>query len=930
MFGHHSKTYYKYLASYGALLLTAIIALVFVSQVFFIRQLRTNLEDNHRALVQQSVQEMDSDLQQIYDIEYQISTANQNFFSYYLEAPSPVRDLRLVNEFKNLLAPSTLISEIALADADAKMVYTSTAVYSAALFFDRIFSFPEGEPVASSLADSSRRIIRTAQRSGSAERYLAFINTPSVFSRLQNSVLIFFVQERHFLSFLSPESAPSQQGAILDSSGQVVVSTMALDAPLTDGISTIRLHGTNYLIYREPSSVLNWTYYFFLPASETLAPLYRAQAMLALFLLVVLAAGTLVIHYAMKVNYRPIQELTESLGRSDADDLESLKDAIASLAEQNNHMRSQLMTSPDGQALKDSLLFSLHDMTQAVEDGATRPVYYESRVIHLKLDEDTLHLIDNEYDIMADNADPYVIEKSKKELGQMEAILGADQTIDSLVNDILDHYENYRENILTGKAMIVAYSRPIAMKIYKRILALRPAWTEKIAVVMTQGNNDPEEWREIIGNKAHKDDMARKFKDNNSPLKIAIVVDMWLTGFDVPSLATMYVYKPMAGHNLMQAIARVNRVFKDKEGGLVVDYVGIAAALKQAMNDYTARDKKNYGDTDVSKAAYPKFLEKLSICRDLFHGFSYEKFMTGNDLDRAKLISGGVNFILGKSVAEYELPDNEKTQNVFIKEALLLKQALSLCSSLVDDPTRMEAAFFESVRTMTVRLVSGGSGKKFTLPEVNERINELLKHSIKSEGVINLFSDVQTSFSLFDPKFLEEVANMKEKNLAVELLKKLIAEQVSVYRRTNIVKSKRFSEIIQSAMNRYLNGMLTNEEVIQELLKLAKDIAAAAAEGEKLGLTADELAFYDALTKPQAIKDFYQHDELIAITKELTDMLRKNRTIDWQKKESARAGMRRLVKRLLKKYKYPPEGMDDAVQTVMSQCEMWADNVMTV
>ena len=323
---------------------------------------------------------------------------------------------------------------------------------------------------------------------------------------------------------------------------------------------------------------------------------------------------------------------------------------------------------------------------------------------------------------------------------------------------------------------------------------------------------------------------------------------------------------------------------------------------------------------------YPKFLEKLSICRDLFHGFSYEKFMTGSDLDRAKLISGGVNFILGKSVAEYELPDNEKTQNVFIKEALLLKQALSLCSSLVDEQTRMEAAFFESVRTMTVRLVSGGTGKKFTLPEVNERINELLKHSIKSEGVINLFSDVQTEFSLFDPKFLEEVANMKEKNLAVELLKKLISEQVSVYRRTNIVKSEKFSEIIQSAMNRYLNGMLTNEEVIQELLKLAKDIAAAAAEGEKLGLTADELAFYDALTKPQAIKDFYQHDELIAITKELTDMLRKNRTIDWQKKESARAGMRRLVKRLLKKHKYPPEGMDDAVQTVMSQCEMWVDN----
>ena len=568
----------------------------------------------------------------------------------------------------------------------------------------------------------------------------------------------------------------------------------------------------------------------------------------------------------------------------------------------------------------------IYDMTQAVEDGATRPVYYESRVIHLKLDEKTLHLIDDEYDLMAENADPYVIEKSKKELGQMEAILGADQTIRSLVDDILDHYENY----LTGKAMIVAYSRPIAMKIYKRILELRPAWTEKVAVVMTQGNNDPEEWREVIGNKAHKEDMARKFKDNDSPLKIAIVVDMWLTGFDVPSLATMYVYKPMAGHNLMQAIARVNRVFKDKEGGLVVDYVGIAAALKQAMNDYTARDKKNYGDTDVSKAAYPKFLEKLSVCRDLFYGYNYDKFMTGTDLDKAKAITGGVNYILGKSVAEQDLPDKEKTQNIYIKEALLLKQALSLCGSLVDEKTRFEAAFFESVRTMIVRLLSGGTGKKFTLPEVNERINELLKHSIKSEGVINLFSDVKAEFSLFDPKFLEEIANMKEKNLAVELLKKLIAEQVSVYRRTNIVKSEKFSELIQGAMNRYLNGMLTNEEVIQELLKLAKEIADANAEGEKLGLTADELAFYDALTKPQAIKDFYEHDELIAITKELTDLLRKNRTIDWQKKESARAGMRRLVKRLLKKHKYPPEGMDDAVQTVMSQCEMWTDNVMTV
>lgn len=562
----------------------------------------------------------------------------------------------------------------------------------------------------------------------------------------------------------------------------------------------------------------------------------------------------------------------------------------------------------------------IYDMTQAVEDGATRPVYYESRVIKLNLDEATLKMIDAEYDIMAENADNEVIEKSKRELGQMEAVLGNDNTINSLVCDILDHYENNRENLLTGKAMIVAYSRPIAMKIYKRILELRPAWTEKVAVVMTSGNNDPEEWREIIGNKHHKNELAKKFKDNNSPLKIAIVVDMWLTGFDVPSLATMYVYKPMSGHNLMQAIARVNRVFRDKEGGLVVDYVGIATALKQAMNDYTSRDKKNYGDTDVAKVAYPKFLEKLSVCRDKFHGYDYYKFQNGTDLERAKTISGAVNFIMGREKVD--------EKDSFVKEALMLHQALSLCSSLVDEDSRFEAAFFESVRVLVLRLTNAGVGKKISLPEMNARINELLKQSIKSDGVINLFSDIKEEFSLFDPKFLQEVANMKEKNLAVELLKKLIAEQVSVYRRTNVVKSEKFSEIMQRSINAYLNGMLTNEEVIEEMLKLAKQIAAAQKEGDKLGLTADELAFYDALTKPQAIKDFYENDELIAITKELADTLRKNKTIDWQKRESARAKMRMLIKKLLKKHKYPPEGMEDAVQTVMTQCELWTDNVM--
>ena len=566
----------------------------------------------------------------------------------------------------------------------------------------------------------------------------------------------------------------------------------------------------------------------------------------------------------------------------------------------------------------------IYDMTQAVEDGATRPVYYESRVVKLQLDSATLQLIDKEYEIMSLNADADVVEKSKRQLANLEEVLGNENTINSLVDDILNHYENNRENLLTGKAMIVAYSRPIAMKIYHRILELRPEWgeknNEKIAVVMTSDNNDPEEWRSIIGNKSYKNELAKKFKNNDDPLKIAIVVDMWLTGFDVPSLATMYVYKPMSGYNLMQAIARVNRVFRDKEGGLIVDYVGIATALKQAMNDYTVRDRKNYGNMDISKMSYPKFIEKLEVCRDLLHGYDYSKFMTGSDLDRAKTISGAVNFLIA--------PSMQDKKDLYIKEALLLHQALSLCSSIAKDNERIEAAFFEAVRVLIGRLTNTGVGKKISLPEMNARINELLKQSIKSEGVINLFSDIKEEFSLFDPKFLDEIAKMKEKNLAVEILKKLLAEQISVYRRTNAVKSEKFSEMMQMAINRYINGLITNAEVIEELLKMAKQIA----EGEQPipGLSKEETAFYDALTKPQAVKDFYQNEELVAMTKELTDTLRLNKTVDWQKKESARAKMRKIIKRLLKKYNYPPEGQDDALQTVMTQCELWTDNVMEV
>lgn len=564
----------------------------------------------------------------------------------------------------------------------------------------------------------------------------------------------------------------------------------------------------------------------------------------------------------------------------------------------------------------------IYDMTQAVEDGATRPVYYESRVIKLHLDKETLARIDETYDALEQQSDPETIEKSKRMLGQMESVLGADSTIQSLCEDIVEHYEKYRAGLLTGKAMIVAYSRPIAMKIYRKILQLRPTWQEKVGVVMTSGNNDPEDWKEIIGTKAHKEELARKFKDNSDPMKIAIVVDMWLTGFDVPSLATMYIYKPMHGYNLMQAIARVNRVFQDKEGGLIVDYVGIASALKAAMKEYTKRDQSNYGDMDIAKVAYPKFQEKLQVCKDLLHGFDFSGFAGGTPLEMARLVTGGADFVLDAR--------QPKRKDLFLKEALLLRQAHSLCASMTTDQEMHEAAYMEAVRSTIVKITYGGTGgKTLSLKEINAQINELLKASIQSQGVISLFDSktADENISLFDPAVLEEISRMKEKNIAVEILKKLMAEQVSIYKRTNVVQSQKFSEKIARLMNAYYNGLITNEEVIRELLETAQEIAAQYGSGQKLGLTQEELAFYDALTKPENIKDFYQNNELIDLTRELTEMLRKNRTIDWQKKTTARAAMRKMVKHLLKKYKYPPEDYDTAINTVISQCEMWADNM---
>lgn len=562
----------------------------------------------------------------------------------------------------------------------------------------------------------------------------------------------------------------------------------------------------------------------------------------------------------------------------------------------------------------------VYDMTQSVEDESTKPVYYESRVVALKLDEGTLAQLDATYAEFAAQADEVSVEKAKRDTGGLDAIFGAPETVDALCRDIVEHYENNRADVLAGKALIVAYSRPMAMKIYYKLLELRPEWEDMLGVVMTMSNQDPEEWFEVCGGKTHKKEMERRFKDDSDSLKIAIVVDMWLTGFDVPSLSTMYVFKPMKGYNLMQAIARVNRVCKGKEGGLVVDYIGIARALKQAMKDYTNRDQSNYGNMDVAATAYPKFLEKLDVCRDLLYGFDYrEDIFSGSRGRLADAIVDGTDWLL----APERLDDMED----FLKQCQLMNQALSLCKSLVAEEDQHEAAYLSVLRVQVLRLTGrkGAAGGGMTYAEFNKRVTAILEQTVHAEGVLDLFDEKAVEISLFDESFLAEVAAMKEKNVAFEALKRLIKERVRAYQCTSVVKARKFSELLQGTLNAYLNGMLSNAEVIEELVKMAKEMMADRDEATKLGLSDEEMAFYDAITKPQAVKDFYNNDQLVAISRELTDAMRSNATIDWQKKESARAGMRRAIKRLLHKYKYPPEGVADAMETVMAQCELWAD-----
>ena len=433
----------------------------------------------------------------------------------------------------------------------------------------------------------------------------------------------------------------------------------------------------------------------------------------------------------------------------------------------------------------------VYDMTQAVEDGATVPVYYESRTVALKLDENVLKDLDQLFEVASFELGEESLEKSKRTFGSLDAVLGTPDTIRSLCSDIIQHYEKNRASLLTGKAMIVAYSRQIAIKMYREILQQRPEWKEKISVVMTGSNKDPEDWKAIVGTDQTRSETAATFKDDNSPLKIVIVVDMWLTGFDLPSLSTMYIFKPMKDHNLMQTIARVNRIYKHKEGGLIVDYIGIGNALRSAMADYTSRDRDKYGDMDVGSTAYPEFQNYLSVLRDLLHGHypTPERLAQMSNKETTDMLLSSADWLME--------PERHDQCEDYVHIALCMDKAMSLCKSLVTKEEQYQAAYFFAVRSIIVKRTNANPNPaSISLEELNRRIESILSDTVHSEGVVNLLTKKDIEISLFDEAFLEEVRRFKHKNLAVDMLTRLLEGQVKSYQKKSVVKAEITSALL--------------------------------------------------------------------------------------------------------------------------------------
>lgn len=560
----------------------------------------------------------------------------------------------------------------------------------------------------------------------------------------------------------------------------------------------------------------------------------------------------------------------------------------------------------------------IYDMTRAVEDETTVKIFYESRIAKIDLPEAEKPRIDEGFEEITETQEEYEKEKQKSKWSSLEALAGSEKRLKLVAKDIVEHYEKRQETIV-GKAMIVAMSRRIAVNLYNEIVKLRPEWHSdneddgEIKVVMTGSASDPADWQKHIGTNRKRRNLAKRMKDPVDKLKIVIVRDMWLTGFDVPSMHTMYVDKPMKGHNLMQAIARVNRVFKDKPGGLIVDYIGIADNLKYALKEYSPNDRKNAG-IDTSEAVH-LLLERYELIRDMLYGLDYSGYMSDNPKERINAIVKVVDYVL-------ELRENGK--NEFVNYVTEMVKAFALCST-TDEAQKLnvEIGFFKAVKAGIIKMIPEGRVRK---PKgvVNYRIAQLVSRSIMTEEVVDILEAVglgKPNIAILSDEFLEEVRGLKHKNLAVELLRRLLEGKVKAIKKKNLVHSKKFSEMLEAAIKKYQGRAVSTTLIITELIELAKKMNELKKRQSELNLTEDEVAFYDALGVSDAAVMIMGDDILKQIARDLTRTIRNNISVDWSSRDSVQAKIRLLVKRLLKKYKYPPEKAPQAVDMVLKQAE---------
>ena len=571
----------------------------------------------------------------------------------------------------------------------------------------------------------------------------------------------------------------------------------------------------------------------------------------------------------------------------------------------------------------------VYDINRGVEDGATVPIYYESRIARIELDEDEKPKLDDEVAELTEDEAQGEQEKLKRKWANVEAVVGAEKRLAMVAKDLVEHFEN-RVVGMDGKAMIVCMSRRICVALYDEIIKLRPEWHSDedesgfIKIVMTGAASDPKEWQQHIGGKARRELLAKRAKDSDDPLKLAIVRDMWLTGFDAPSMHTMYIDKPMRGHGLMQAIARVNRVFRDKPAGLVVDYIGVAQNLKSALSQYSRDDQKHAGIDEAEAVAV--MLEKFEIVSDMFHGFDYRAGLTGSAQERLAALAGAIEWVLDRqqcaAARESSEEGKKRAHRRFNDAVLAVSKAFALAAASDDARNiRDEVGFFQTVRVALAKSAPG-SGK--TSAERDLAVQQIVSRAVVSTEIVDILqaAGLETpDISILSDEFLAEVQGMEKKNLAMEALRKLINGEIRSRSRVNVVETRAFSDRLEEAISRYHTNALTTAEVIQELIELARDIRAAHQRGEEEGLSEEEISFYDALAQNESAVEVMGNDQLRVIAHELLSSLKSNASVDWQHRESARARMRILVKRILRKYGYPPDLQDAAVQTVLQQAE---------